>query len=170
MSDYTGDLPHRIIGNREDLSVETKDTNPKDAIGCKKPPLSTLPWPVLFEVGVAMLEGACKYRRHNYRVSGVRASIYFDAFMRHVVLWWEGQNIDPDSGLSHVTKAIASLVVLRDAMMNDKLTDDRPPKFDSAPGRIPWMKQMQERVDEVLARYPDPLPPYTNDPNLDVTL
>jgi hypothetical protein len=30
--------------------------------------------------------------------------------------------------MSHVTKAIASLVVLRDAMMQDKLVDDRPPR------------------------------------------
>jgi len=147
-----------------------KDTNPKDAIGCKKPPLSTLPMPVLFELGAAMLEGACKYRRHNYRISGVRASIYYDAAMRHLAQWWEGEDIDLDSGVNHVTKAIASLLVLRDAMMNDKVTDDRPPKFDNDPGRDRWMKSVQTRVDEVLERYPDPLPPYTNNPDLDVTL
>jgi hypothetical protein len=152
-------------GLLQPTGMKTKDTNPKDAIGCKKPPLSTIPLPVLFELGVAMLEGACKYRRHNYRVSGVRASIYFDAAWRHLADWWEGQDIDPDSGLHHVTKAIASLVVLRDAMMNDKLTDDRPP-----PAKSGWMKRIQTLMDDVLERYPNPLPPYTNDPNLDVTL
>lgn len=145
--------------------MKTKDTNPKDAIGCKKPPLSTLPMPVLFEVGAAMLEGACKYRRHNYRISGVRTSIYFDATMRHLAQWWEGNDIDPDSGINHITKAIASLVVLRDAMMNDKVYDDRPPKAKEG-----WMCNLQARIDEVLARYPDPKPPYTQDPNLDIGL
>ena len=153
------------VTKRETRIVTTKDTNPKDAIGCKKPPLSTIPWPVIFELGVAMLEGACKYRRHNYRISGVRSSIYFDAALRHMTQWWEGNDIDPDSGVHHVTKAIASLVVLRDAMMNDKVHDDRPPAMK--PG---WMCDLQERVDEVLERYPNPKKPYTNDPGLDVTL
>ena len=102
--------------------------NPKDAIGVKKARLSTIPAGVLFEVGNAMLEGACKYGRHNYRGIGVRAEVYYDASMGHIMDWWEGEDIDPDSGLSHITKAIASLVVLRDAMMQGKLHDDRPPR------------------------------------------
>lgn len=106
----------------------TKDTNPKDAIGVRKAPVSTVPAGVVLEVGVAMLEGGCKYGRHNYRAAGVRASVYYDASMGHLMDWWEGEDIDMDSGLSHVTKAIASLFVLRDAMMQGKLTDDRPPR------------------------------------------
>jgi hypothetical protein len=74
-----------------------------------------------------MLEGAAKYGRHNYRVAGVRASVYYDAALRHLMAWWEGEDLDPDSGLSHVTKAITSLVVLRDAMIQGQCTDDRPP-------------------------------------------
>lgn len=104
-----------------------KPTNPKDLVGVRKAPMSTVSAPVLAEIGVAMLEGACKYGRHNYRVGGVRASVYYDATMRHLMAWWEGQDIDPDSGMNHITKAITSLVVLRDAMIQGCLTDDRPP-------------------------------------------
>lgn len=134
---------------------ETKDTNPKDAIGIKKPPITTVPLTVLSEVGVGMLEGSLKYGRHNYRKAGVRASVYVDATWRHLMAFWEGEDIDPYSGLSHVTKAICSLVVLRDAMMNDMWTDDRPP--------IPkeFMKDLQAKVDKLLAEYPTPVPPYT---------
>ena len=107
---------------------ETKPTNPKDAIGIRKAPISTVPGNVMIEVGVAMLEGAAKYGRHNYRAVGVRASVYYDATLRHLIAWWEGEDTDPDSGMSHVTKAIASLVVVRDAMKNDKVEDDRPPR------------------------------------------
>jgi Domain of unknown function (DUF5664) len=105
-----------------------KPTNPKDAIGAMKAKFSTIPMNVMFDVGLALLEGAAKYGRHNYRAIGVRASVYVDATMGHLADWWEGEDIDPDSDLSHITKAIASLVVLRDAMMQDKLTDDRPPR------------------------------------------
>jgi hypothetical protein len=106
----------------------TKATNPKDMIGTRKAPLSTVPMGVIVEMGVGMLEGAAKYGRHNYRCAGVRASVYYDAVMRHMIAWWEGEDIDPDSGLSHVTKAMCTLAVLRDAQMQGMCTDDRPPK------------------------------------------
>jgi hypothetical protein len=104
-----------------------KPTNPKDAVGIRKAGLSVVPANVLLELSVAMTEGAAKYGRHNWRTGGVRASVYYDATMRHLMCWWEGEDKDPDSGLSHVTKAIASLTVLRDAMLQGTCTDDRPP-------------------------------------------
>ena len=100
-----------------------KESNPKDAVGIKKAPFSTVPSPVVAEVGLAMLEGALKYGRHNYRAIGVRSSVYFDAALRHLTAWWEGQDVDPDSGLSHITKALACLFVLRDANLIGKLVD-----------------------------------------------
>jgi hypothetical protein len=108
--------------------MSDKQTNPKDAIGVRKAPMSTVPPAVLAELGVAMLEGAVKYGKYNYRVAGVRASVYYDALMRHLFAWWEGEDVDAESGLSHITKAIACLTVLRDAQMQSMVTDDRPPK------------------------------------------
>lgn len=124
--------------------MNQKDSNPKDIIGSKKPAMSTVPCAPLFELGAAMTEGT-KYGRHNYRVIGVRASVYYDAAMRHLMAWWEGEDNDPDSGLPHVTKAMACLLILRDAHINDKLHDDRPPR--TAQG---WMKGAQLDMDAVL--------------------
>jgi len=108
--------------------VEIKDTNPKDSVGTRKTPISCLPIRVLWRVGLAMLEGALKYGRHNYRAAGVRASVYFDASVgRHLFSWWEGQDIDPESGMHHVDKAIAGLMVMRDSMLQGNWVDDRPP-------------------------------------------
>jgi hypothetical protein len=131
--------------------------NPKDAFGIKKVPISTVPAPVIGEVGIAMMEGALKYGRHNYRVIGVRASIYYDAVMsRHMPAWWEGQDIDPDSGLSHITKAIASLVVLRDAMIRGNWVDDRPPRTPDG-----WIEELNKKAAALLEKYPEPIPAYT---------
>jgi hypothetical protein len=138
---------------------KTKDTNPKDAIGSRKAPLSVVPMPVMYEVGLGMLEGACKYGRHNYREIGVRASVYYDAAMRHTASWWEGEDIDPDSGLNHLVKAMASLAVLRDAMIRDKWYDDRPP---TTPG---FVAEMNRKAGEIIDRYPDPKPPYLAAPS-----
>ena len=118
--------------------------------------MSYVPAPVLLEIGVGMLEGGCKYGRHNYRIAGVRASIYYDAVMRHMMAWWEGEDTDPDSGLSHLTKAITSLIVARDAMIREKLVDDRPPKTNSE-----WIAELNARAKAVIEKYPDPVAPYT---------
>lgn len=106
-----------------------KDTNPKAAIGVRKVPFSVIPMDVMAEVGLAMLEGSAKYGRHNYRAAGARASVYFDGTLRHLMQWWEGEDTDPDAkGVNHITKAIASLTVLRAAMLAGKFEDDRPPR------------------------------------------
>jgi hypothetical protein len=141
--------------------MSIKDTNPKDVLGVKKAPMSTVPGPVLMELGVAMLEGASKYGRHNFRVIGVRASVYYDATMRHLMSWFEGEDLDPDSGLSHITKAIASLVVLRDAMMRGNWNDDRPPHTGAG-----WMTILNEKVVALAEKYPEPVPPYTDEGEL----
>lgn len=133
-----------------------KETNPKDAVGVRKAPMSTVPAGVLMELGVAMLEGARKYGRHNYRVAGIRASVYYDGTMRHMMDWWEGADLDPDSGISHITKAIAGLVVLRDAMLNEMWTDDRPPRMAED-----WLAGLNRRAGEVIDRHPDAVHPYT---------
>ena len=141
----------------EARAAGTKPSNPKDRLGVLKACLSVIPFPVLWELGLAMLEGALKYGRHNYRVIGVRASVYYDAVMaRHMPAWWEGEDIDADSGLSHVTKAIASLVVLRDAMIRGNWVDDRPPRTDPA-----VLQEINSKVKALLEKYPTPVEPYT---------
>ena len=134
-----------------------KLSNPKDAVGIGKVPFSTVSAPVVAEVGLAMLEGSRKYGRHNYRAIGVRYSVYYDAAMRHLTAAWEGQDIDPDSGLPHVVKAIASLVVLRDAQMNGKCFDDRPPAMVDQG----WQVAMNAVAKAIIERYPDAKEPYT---------
>jgi len=99
-----------------------------------------------------MLEGAAKYGRHNYRVVGVQSSVYYDATMRHLMDWWEGVDIDPDSGLHHITKAIASLVVLRDAMIQGMITDDRPPRSRE------FYAHLNAKAGEILDRHADKAP------------
>lgn len=141
--------------------MDIKDSNPKDALGIKKAPMSTVPMPVMLEIGTAMLEGGLKYGRHNYRAVGIRASVYYDALMRHMGGWWEGEDIDPDSGLSHVVKALATLVVMRDAMIQDKMCDDRPPKSPDG-----WIKELNRKAAKLIEQYPNPVPAYLATDNL----
>ena len=134
-----------------------KPSNPKDSVGIEKVPFSTVPSEVIAEIGLAMFEGARKYGRHNYREIGVRASVYYDAFMRHVTAWWEGQDIDPDSGLSHLTKAMACLVVLRDSMIIENWEDDRPPAIKKE-----WVQELNAKAKDIINKYPNAKSAYTN--------
>lgn len=139
--------------------MTAKPSNPKDIVGTGKAPMSTVSAPVLAEIGVAMLEGACKYGRHNYRAVGVRASVYYDATLRHLMAWWEGQDIDPDSGMSHITKAITSLVVLRDAMIQGMVEDDRPPASPD------FYADLNRRAADIIARYAEVAPRHYTEKN-----
>jgi len=136
--------------------------NPKDAIGALKPGMSAVPVMVLQEIGVAMMEGARKYGSYNYRIAGIRASVYIDAARRHMDYWVAGEDIDPDSGLNHITKALASLVVLRDGMINNMVIDDRPPEGLRVAVHREYMQQI---VDEIIKRHPESAPPYVRGDN-----
>lgn len=141
------------------IEVGFKDTNPKDAVGVRKAPISTVSHAVVAELGLAMLEGARKYGRHNYRIAGVRASIYIDALFRHLMAWWDfGQNDDPDSGLSHLIKAMACLCVLREGQLMDNWVDDRPP-----PLPLELLKRFNEIAGEIIDRHPNPKDPFTHE-------
>lgn len=151
----------RALNAIPDMPLTTKDTNPKDAVGVRKVPfLSVIPMGVIGELALALLEGARKYGRHNYRKSGVRASVYMDAQGRHMAAWWEGEDMDRESNLNHVTKAIATLTVLRDSMMTGNWVDDRPP------ATLPtgWVAGQNQAACWVIDRIPDAKEPFTQNP------
>lgn len=146
---------------KPNTDTSTKPTNPKDSIGIRKAPMSTVSAAVMAEIGVAMLEGAAKYGRHNYREAGVRASVYYDATMRHLMAWWEGEDIDPDSQMSHITKAITSLVVYRDAMIQNMAEDDRPPKSAD------FYTELNKKAGVILDKYADKNPKHVTENNIE---
>lgn len=129
--------------------VPTKPSNPKDVIGSTKLPLSLVPDTIEVEVALAYLEGALKYGRYNWRVAGVRASIYNDALKRHQKKWWNGENADKGTRVKHLASLIACAGILLDAELCGKLEDDRPPPnpglieaIDAATDRVKHLKEM----------------------------
>lgn len=108
---------------------DVKDTNPKDAISTSKLPLSLVPATAIAYASIAHLNGALKYGAWNWRVAGVRASIYLDAAQRHITRWQNGEEFD-EEGVAHLASALACLNILIDARECGKLTDDRPPSLD----------------------------------------
>ena len=107
------------------IDKNLKPSNPKDIIGSVKMPLHLWPETATLMGCLALLDGALKYGRSNFRAVGVKASIYVDACKRHVNRWFEGEELDPDSGVPHLSHALACLAIIIDARAAGKLNDDR---------------------------------------------
>lgn len=137
-------------------SENKKSTNPKDALGIKKVPFHCVPCGPLMEIGLAMMEGGRKYGTHNYRDMGTRASVYYNAAIRHLMDWWEGEDIDPDSGIHHVMKVAACMVVIRDSMLMGNWDDDRPIKYPAGLN----ISQFNNQAADMVEKYPDCIDPF----------
>jgi len=110
----------------------SKPTNPKDAVGSTKLPLDLVPDTLSLFAAASFAEGASKYGSYNWRVSGVRASIYKAALERHLKKWWNGEDADEVTKVPHLASVIACAAIILDAGVVGKLTDDRPPKAEIA--------------------------------------
>lgn len=104
--------------------VPTPVENPKDTVGSTKLPLHLWPTTASAVGCIALLNGALKYGRNNWREVGVRASIYVDACQRHLSAWFEGEECD-EEGVPHLGAALACLAILVDCSAAGKLRDDR---------------------------------------------
>lgn len=130
-----------------------KHTNPKDAIGSGKLPLELVPDSAVALESLAFLEGALKYGRYNWRIAGVRSSIYTAALRRHLAAWWNGEDCDPATGVPHLASVRACAAILIDAKECGKLTDDRPPQAGvgdmqrELSGRVPGIKEQFKDAD-----------------------
>lgn len=77
--------------------------------------------------------GAQKYDDHNWR-RGYEWSKSYDALQRHLTAWWDGEDIDPESGLSHLGHAGFHILVLatwerldgQGSQFDDRHTFNRP--------------------------------------------
>lgn len=107
--------------------ADSKLSNPKQAAGDKKTPLAFVPDTLSVFAAMAFAEGALKYGAYNWRVAGVQASTYKSAAERHIKKWFNGEEVDPQTGVPHLANAIACLAIIVDARASDKLNDDRPP-------------------------------------------
>jgi len=108
------------------MSTETKPSNPKDAIGSKKLMVHLVPSTAIAYMALAFTEGAVKYGKYNWRVAGVRFSIYLDAMYRHIMKLQNGENKDAVTGVPHLASIMACAAIITDAFHYNKLTDDRP--------------------------------------------
>lgn len=89
-----------------------------------KPRMSLLPAHPLTEIAKVLTFGAQKYEAHNWR-KGFDYSRVMDALQRHLHAWNEGEDIDPESGLSHLAHAGCNILFLLEFERRGTGNDDR---------------------------------------------
>lgn len=134
----------------DNFTRTSKDTNPKDAIASNKAQLHLVPDSLNVYASLSFTEGAAKYGAYNWRVAGVRASVYKSAAERHLSKYWNGEWADPYTGVPHLASVIACCAIILDAGLCDKLTDDRPPKADIS-GLMDEVEDMVAHIRETFA-------------------
>jgi len=90
----------------------------------KKQRLDLVPAAVLMEVGAVFGFGAWKYGADNWR-KGFRWGRGYAAVLRHLFYWSVGEECDRESGQSHLTHAIANLMMIRESERLGLGKDDR---------------------------------------------
>lgn len=89
-----------------------------------KPPLSIIPLEALQLEAKVFAFGAAKYGKSNYK-KGMAWSRVIDAALRHIFAYANGENLDPESGMSHLGHARCCLAMLAFYEANQVGVDDR---------------------------------------------
>lgn len=90
-----------------------------------KLPLHLLPFDALEGIAAVLDYGAVKYAPRNWE-KGMGWSRCFAACLRHLWLWWRGENCDSETGMSHLWHAGCCILFLIAYEMRRVGTDDRP--------------------------------------------
>jgi Domain of unknown function (DUF5664) len=97
----------------------------KDSQGLKKAPWHLVPYDALGEIVKVLWYGAKKYDERNWE-KGMDYSDVFGGVQRHLSAWWNREDNDPETGLSHLSHAGTGILFLLAYTLRSKGNDNRP--------------------------------------------
>lgn len=89
-----------------------------------KPPIGLIPRVALEKEALVLKYGASKYGTYNWR-GGMKYSRLTDAALRHIIAFIDGEDLDPETGISHIAHARCSLGFLLEYIDKELGEDDR---------------------------------------------
>jgi len=123
----TGHPPLSSAKTLEDI-IRTKLGNISSGTGIKhdsnKAPMSLLSREALERTAEVLAFGAKKYAAHNWR-RGFEWSRPLSAAQRHLLAFQDGEDRDPESGLSHLAHAMCCIMFLLEFEKTHRELDDR---------------------------------------------
>lgn len=97
----------------------------------EKDPWHLLPWDAIGAIVKVLAFGAKKYAPRNWE-KGMAWSRCYSALIRHMTAWWDGEDKDPETGMSHLWHAGCCIVFLIAFEMRGIGADDRPRSLQKA--------------------------------------
>ena len=92
--------------------------------GSKLARFDLVPAGPLYDLAEHYGRGAIKYADRNWE-KGYNWSLSFAALNRHLWAWWNGENVDPETGSSHLTAVAWHAFALREFEARGLGTDSR---------------------------------------------
>lgn len=89
-----------------------------------KAPMELLSHKALLEIAKVFGHGAKKYGRYNYK-AGLDWTRVIGAAQRHIGAFNSGEDLDPESGFSHLAHAGCCVIMLLDYIRTHPEKDDR---------------------------------------------
>lgn len=89
-----------------------------------KPGVDQIPPEILLLLGQVYTFGAKKYNRDNWK-KGTNWYEFYGSLLRHIFLFWSGENNDKESGLPHLAHVIWNAVTLLYYLRNNIGIDTR---------------------------------------------
>tara|TARA_B100001093_G_scaffold520319_1_gene614639 strand:- start:4461 stop:4769 length:309 start_codon:yes stop_codon:yes gene_type:complete len=92
-----------------------------------KPPLGLIPPEALLQISEVFGFGAEKYGMNNWREDGHNTSWIrtYSSIQRHLNAWHSGEDMDQESGMSHLSHAATQIMILIMHAIEHPEVDDR---------------------------------------------
>lgn len=118
---------------------EVRKVNPVTggAKGVKPERYDLIPWAALDVVARIYSFGATKYDDHNWR-RGIDWGDHYAALIRHARAFWEGEDLDPESGEHHMGHVVFHALALILASEEHPALDNRYKKE-----QLTWQRSTQ---------------------------
>ena len=99
----------------------------------EKPKMNLLPPKAIVEISKVLTFGAEKYDAENWRKLDDLQNRYTAGALRHIFAHMDGEDLDPESGMSHLAHALCCLLFkLEIELENAKIEEEEPRETDSA--------------------------------------
>ena len=97
-----------------------------------KPKMNLLPPKALIEVGKVLTFGAEKYGPENWKELEDLQNRYTAGALRHIFAHMDGEELDPETNLSHLAHAMCCLLFKLEIELEERLKEEEPREADVA--------------------------------------
>jgi hypothetical protein len=108
--------------------VNSKEKGSAARFNVGKPDFSLIPLCVLEDEARVWEHGAKKYSANNW-MKGQKWSVPLASLLRHLAAWQSGEDLDPESGISHLAHISCNVRMLTLYSKNYVEGDDRPKEW-----------------------------------------